>query len=260
MVTYWTSVLRGLARPRSYERQLAPGFPLVGAWWAGERRSNPILPVEMLDLSALGRQGVEALASFCRAQIGLIGSSLAAAAGKQRARFFVEKAATDPLRSAAETAEELDPRTREIMLIRDFRDVACSMAAYSRKMGVLFGPHPDASMPETIRWLSLGAAPGLVEYAQRRGARAHLLRYEELIAQPETTLTRLLEYFGADASPRIVATMIERLAAETGYRAAHATTDSTQDSLGRWRRELDAEEQTVAEELLRPHLDAFGYE
>ena len=260
MVSYWTSVLRALARPRSYDCQLVPAGPPVGTWWIGEQPPNPHLPADALDLPSLGREGVEAVAAFCRSQIGLIGSSLAAAAGKPGAQFFVEKAPTDPVRSVAETSEELDPRTREIMLVRDLRDVACSMVAYSRKMGVPFVPHPDASMPDTIRWLSLGVAAGLVEYAQRRGARAHLLRYEDLITQPEITLTRVLEYFGADAAPHTVETMLERLAAEKMARAAHATTDSTQDSVGRWRRELDAEEQAVAEEHLRPHLDAFGYE
>jgi hypothetical protein len=261
VISYWTSVLRALARPASYERQLAPAGPVIGTWWVGDQPPpGPHLPDEALELPALGREGVQAVAAFCRSRIEVIGSSLAAAAGKPDARYFVEKASTDPVRSTAETSEELDPRTREIVLVRDVRDVACSMAAYSRRTGVSFGPYPDASMQDTLRWMSTSAAAGLADYAQRRSARAHLLRYEDLIMQPETALTDVLEYIGADAAPQTVALMLERLAAETEHRRDHATTDSTKDSVGRWRRELDADEQALAEELLRPQLDAFGYE
>jgi hypothetical protein len=103
-------------------------------------------------------------------------------------------------------------------------------------------------------------AKGLAGYVERRGAGAHVLRYEDLVNEPEATLTGLLEYIGADAAPRTVADMLARLEADRERRETHATTDSTQRSVGRWRRELDADQQALAEELLRPQLDAFGYD
>lgn len=260
VVTYWTSVLRALARPASYERQLAAAGPVEGNWWIGEGPPNPDFAGDPA-LPVLGRAGVEAVASFCRSQIGAVGSSLAEAAGKPGARYLVEKTQVEGVRSAAEVSEELDPRTREIVLVRDFRDVACSMLAYSREKGFAgFGPHDGASMEETIRWLSHNGASGLVEYIERRGDRAHVLRYEDLITHPAAALTQMLDHIGADASPRTVTLMLERLDAEREHRDEHATTDSAQASLGRWRRELDSEQQALAEHLFRPHLDALGYE
>ena len=262
VVSYWTEVLRTLARPASYERQLhRPVDTGAANSWVGAPPLNLELPPDEPALPGLGRTGVEAVAAFCRSQIGLIGSTLAGLAGKPGARYFVEKAQPRWDRSVAEVSEELDPRAREIVLVRDLRDVACSMVAYTGKTGVRgFGPHDSASVEDTIRWLSGTNAANLAGYVEHRGAHAHLLRYEDVIMRPETALTEALEYIGADARPQTVALMLERLAAESERRDVHATTDSVQSSLGRWRRELDAEQQALAEHHLRPQLDALGYE
>ena len=262
VVSYWTAVLRGLARPASYERQLQqPGGPGWVNWWVGAGQPNPEIPRNDPALPFLGREGVEAMAAFCRSQIGRVASSLAAVSGKPGARYFVEKAQIDRVRSVAEVSEELDPRAREIVLVRDLRDVACSMLAYSRRTGVQgFGPQPDSPIEDTIRWLSETNAINLVEYVEHRGAHAHLLRYEDLITRPEAALTDALEYIGADARTQTVAEMLARLGAEGDRRAVHATTDSAQNSIGRWRHELDADQQALAEHHLRPYLDALGYE
>ena len=165
------------------------------------------------------------------------------------------------MRSVAEVSEELDPRSREVVLVRDFRDVACSMLAYSRKLGAqVFGPGSGGTIEDMIRWLSHHGASGLVGYAQRRGDRAHVLRYEDLVTRPEATLTAVLDFIGAGAEEDTVAAMLGALAQERDRAADHATTTSAEQSIGRWRNELDAGQQDLAEHLFRPHLDALGYE
>src|SRR5688500_3651671 len=41
VVTYWLEVLRNLARPDSFMRQVAPGGDLNGDWWLGRRDPRP---------------------------------------------------------------------------------------------------------------------------------------------------------------------------------------------------------------------------
>jgi hypothetical protein len=261
VVTYWADILRFLARPQSYERQLNAGPDLTGDWWAGARPPYPEPPDDAEGLRAVGLSGVEALASFCNSQIGLVTGALASSAGKPGARWFVEKAAPEMLRSTAEVMEELDPRTREVLLVRDPRDMACSMRAYSRKRGFQgFGPSKDASIEDTIRWLSHSGAAGLVEYMQRRGPRLHVARYEDLVGRPRETLISLLEHIGASTDPDTVTEMLARLATERTQRAEHATSDSVQSSVGRWRSELTPAQRELAETLFRPHLEALGYD
>ena len=259
VVSYWADVLRGLARPHSYERQLDAGGSMLGNWWLGQQTAHPGASDDPRAMQAIGEAGVEALAAFCSRQIGLVAGKLAEAAGKPGARHFVEKTEPARSRSTAEIVEEIDPRTRELLLVRDPRDMACSMRAYSRKKGFRgFGPSADASLEDTIRWLSSGTA-GLVDYMERRGRRAHLVRYEELAARPRETLAGVLEHIGADSSPAIVDMMLERLEGEAGRRADHATTDSVTSSVGRWRGEMNEPQQALAEELFRPHLEKLGY-
>jgi hypothetical protein len=261
VVSYWAGVLQALARPASYERQLYPAGGMEGLWWTGERPPHPDFPADEPALPALGRSGVEALASFCRSQIGSAGAALAAAAGKLQARHLVEKAQPHHLRSIAEVSEELDPRSREVVLVRDFRDVTCSMLAYSRRgPSKQFGPGAGATVEDMIRWLSHNGASGLVDYVQRRGDRAYVLRYEDLVTRSEPTLTRLLEFIGADSGSETVTAMLRGLAQERDRAAHHATTSSAEQSIGRWRNELDGDQQELAEHLFRPHLDALGYE
>ena len=81
------SVLRALARPASYERQLDAG-------WTGRRelvvgrsaaRPDPDCPRRARAAGSRPRGGVEAVASFCRSQIGLVGCvTRRGAAGKPR--------------------------------------------------------------------------------------------------------------------------------------------------------------------------------
>ena len=54
--------------------------------------------------------------------------------------------------------------------------------------------------------------------------------------------------------------MLRALAQERDRAAHHATTSSAEQSIGRWRNELDGDQQELAEHLFRPHLDALGYE
>jgi hypothetical protein len=122
-----------------------------------------------------------------------------------------------------------------------------------------FGPGNGATMEDSIRWLGEVSAKGLVEYVARRGDAAHLLRYEDLINRPQPAVTGALRFIGADAAPATVAAMLDALASERTQREVQATTGSARESLGRWRRELDASEQALAEEVLRPQLDALGY-
>jgi hypothetical protein len=54
--------------------------------------------------------------------------------------------------------------------------------------------------------------------------------------------------------------MLEQLAAEDERRADHATTDSPGSSVGRWQRELTAQQKDLAATLFGPHLGPLGYD
>ena len=132
VATYWMGVFRALSDPASYRRQLAPTGTIDGTWWLGEQTPLP-RPIRdpaldpWLDVTAIGE-----LAGVAQQRIERLYSEVAAAQGRPDAAFFVEKYRTD---AVPELMLELYPRAREVMLVRDFRDMIASMFAYNEKRG-----------------------------------------------------------------------------------------------------------------------------
>jgi hypothetical protein len=105
-----------------------------------------------------------------------------------------------------------------------------------------------------------GWADGLVRRLERRGARAHVVRYEDLVRAPAATLEALLGYMEADAGEATVKAMLDVLETEMPELGRHHTSPNASASIGRWREDLDAELQRACERSFGRALAAFGYE
>jgi hypothetical protein len=254
---YWTEVLLALTDPSSYMRQLAPAGSLDRPrWWLGDEGPTPGFDPQRGLQRWLGSDAVASLAEICRARIDALYAEAAAAEGAGQPRYFAEK---HTLRSAAMTAE-LYPRAGEVFLVRDFRDMVTSILAFNRKRGVRgFGEGAADDSLDYVDHLA-GWAEGLVRRLERRRARAHVLRYEDLVLRPRATLEALLEYLGADASEAAIADMLGTLGLEMPQLAQHTTSPDAKSSIGRWQSELDEELKLACERAFGPALEAFGYE
>jgi hypothetical protein len=261
LTSYWTEALRGLAEPASYIQMLRPEL-YPGNWWTGEHRPGP-LPVHLWytnDMTQwLGGDNVEATAQFCQRRIEEFYLELARCEHRSEARYFVEKCWPDEF--TPRTIAELYPEGREIFLVRDFRDMVCSMMDFNAKRGInSFGREQTGSDEEFIYYLR-GSAEQMIESWRSRRERAYLMRYEDLILHPEVALADALRYIGVAADPGTVTGVIE--AANTWLPAAqrdHQTSGSPATSVGRWRRELSVEQQQICEDVFGDILAEFGYE
>jgi hypothetical protein len=86
------------------------------------------------------------------------------------------------------------------------------------------------------------------------------VRYEDLIERPADILQELADYLELDSSPKIVGPMVDALSEGGTAATRHRTTPGADASIGRWRRDLDADAQRKFERALKPGLEAFGYE
>ena len=254
---YWSEVLLALTDPASYLRQLAPAGSLDRPrWWLGDEGPTPGFDPQRGLQRWLGSDAVASVADMCRERIDALYAEAATAASDGPPRWFAEK---HTLRSAAVTAE-LYPRAREVLLVRDFRDMVASILAFNRKRGVRgFGEGAAADPIDYVRRLS-GWAEGMVRRLERRGGRAHVLRYEELALEPRATLEGLLRYLEADAGASTLAAMLDALAEEMPELAEHTTSPDAESSIGRWRTDLDDELKRACEASFGRALEAFGYE
>jgi hypothetical protein len=214
-----------------------PAYPQIEAWYGS------IYP--------------ERLAAFCQQNIDDWYVRVAASQEQPTAVYFAEKHL--PV-EYPRLMWELYGGAREIILVRNFKDVASSILAFNSQRGFeSFGRTGGESDAAFIQRLRFGAER-LLEDWRSRSERAHLVRYEDLVTAPVGTLQPLLEYLHLDATPRTVDGMIQRASENMNQLHQHQTSESPAASIGRWRRDLDPALRTMASEAFDDLLVEFGYQ
>lgn len=147
--------------------------------------------------------------------------------------------------------QELFPDTREIIILRDFRDVFMSVKLFNAKRGyVAFGRENHSSDESYLRHLA-----ALFERMLRRGTASGntvlLLRYEDLIQNEQQELSRVCEWAGV-AYP-------ENISPDDASASRHMTSETQQASIGKWR---NTREQDLVSRIAREYehlLSQGGY-
>ena len=116
--------------------------------------------------------------------------------------------------------------------------------------------------PDPAAWLAEEFRPriaAVVESWKRRRDRALLVRYEDLMTEPQATLTAVLEYLGLDAGAGAVEAMLSGAGRPLPEMDRHRTTASPEASIGRWRQDLDPALAEQCERVLGDAIAALGY-
>lgn len=255
VATYWLGVLSSLTDPVSYRRQVNPTGTLDGTWWLGTEPPLPRRPKDAGLTRWMGVDSVREIAAFCQARIEGFYTAVSAEEGAREPAFFAEKFRPDRI---PDLMWELYPRLREVILVRDFRDMVASMFAYNAKRGRQgFRRDTFESDAEYVVKQIKGSVSGLAAAWTARRDRSHLIRYEDLVGDPEATVTSLLRYLGLDESA--AGEMVAALRARDPETEWHRTTPEPGASIGRWRHDLDPEAKRACEEALSSELRTFGY-
>lgn len=263
---YWLDQLKKVTEPANPFDELRQtsydGHPYTAGsnpmYFAGY---NPYFSESAADLAGL-RDWLEndyVLNSALRSQREIDGfyRRLAIEHRQDRAVYFVEKFLPNHI---PWMVWQLYPQWREIFLVRDFRDVVCSVLHFSSvTASASFGREAAESDEAYIGGLFRESALGLLHAWQVRANRSHLVRYEDLVRRPAETLEPLLRYLGLDAGRATIAGMIERASTPTPELLQHRTTPDNEASIGRWRRDMHPWIQVLTEEFLGEVLRGFGY-
>jgi hypothetical protein len=153
------------------------------------------------------------------------------------------------------------PNGRLIILVRDPRDKFVSQRRFDKKRGFDGGWYLDSNgtlggFLEILKqqlWIStqlLGTFPG----------RATLVRYEDLILDTEQTLRGLLQKLSLESTPAIVDKIIGDIKRENSQFSDHCTAVTPQESVLRWKTDLEEEIAAVFSFVLAEELKTFGYE
>jgi hypothetical protein len=257
VATYWMGVLRSLGDPASYRRQIIPTGTLDGTWWTGADLPLPRRVKDDRLTRWMGVTAVRELAGFCQRRIDGLYLDVATAEGGAAPRFFAEKFRPDRI---PDLMWELYPRAREVILVRDFRDMVASMFAYNAKRGVAgFRRGEYADDADYVVKQVAGGVKGLAATWLARRERAHLVRYEDLVLDPARTVAALLRYLGLDSAGPDADRMVESLTKREPETEGHRTTPDPRASIGRWRQDLAPAVRRACEQALARELETFGY-
>ncbi|HVC61803.1 MAG TPA: sulfotransferase [Acetobacteraceae bacterium] len=180
------------------------------------------------------------LAGAFRSVVNGFYASLAEDQDKAGALFFAEKCQLAGM--ARWFARQMFPATREIALVRDVRDTICSYKS--------FWSHSTA---EAIRLLKL-SCDALMAIRKEQRPDTMFVRYEDMVGEEAATLQRIAAFIG----------IRDFVAADAGAEQAlfqeHGTSKSPAASVGRWKREMSAEEVKNCSGEFAAYLELFGYE
>jgi Sulfotransferase family len=255
VASYWVDAFTQLTEPSSYLRQLFPN-DLRRGWWLGDAGMTPRLDEDPDTRQWLAATNVEELAVVARGRIESFYRHIASRVDRTGATYFVEKCQPRAGLSAPAMLDELYPRAREVVLVRDFRDMICSMFSY--KKGKAFAPRHGQTHEEHVERLGVSAL-SLYNNWHGRTNRAHLLRYEEWVRDPYPTVEALLDYLELDTGARSVEDMVGVLTESGRKLDYHRTTKEQGSSIGRWQRDLDDDQLELVERAFGPALEGFGY-
>jgi hypothetical protein len=258
VASYWIEVMLALSEPASYFRQIAPAGSLDDRdWWLGEGGTPPPGLRDDRIERWMGFEAVRELAEVSQTRIERLYEQIRRSKHERgRPSYFAEKCSL----ALSHLVWELYPRAREIFLVRDFRDMVCSIIAFNRQRGVKgFGREAVESDLDYVESLT-GWAANLKRSFEQRSGRSMLVRYEDLVLDPAPALSDLLEYVEVDHGDQVVAAMLEAVAAELPALAEHPTAAEPRSSIGRWKDELDGDLVEACERAFGPALETFGYE
>lgn len=166
--------------------------------------------------------------------------SLACDQKKAEARFFAEKN-NNVSQNVREFVRFTFGEVKELILIRDPRDILCSHKSY-------FGSALDKAFGEISQ-----ASKTLLSFRNQDARDVRFVIYEELVQDPDAALRRIAEFLNLDLARPLNPDREDRVF------KVHATTDSPIASIGRWRRDLSVEMQERCNDTWRDFLSAFGY-
>ena len=266
---YWMHMVSVFAQPANLVQSSDTDAFSNRRWWIG---ANPFHDDRVYEQPPLAEwfagAHFEETAAFAQRSVDEWYTTLARQQVQPDAVYFAEKHMwPDHL---PRLMHELYSEAREVFLVRDFRDMALSILSFDRKRGFPGFRRPEGvSDIEYVRGVLRQMTLGLVGAWRRRGERAHLVRYEDLVADLGGTLTGLFGYIGLDSSPPTVDSVVAHGATpvldlpgsshEPSQLEAHRTTPDLAASVGRFREEADREFLAACEEAFGEALREFGY-
>lgn len=171
---------------------------------------------------------------------------------KPSSHFYAEKSGSG---HTARLMMELYPDGHEVFLVRDFRDMYCSMVQFSQQRRTDdFGWQPQHA--DEYMEVVAGRVDQLRVSFESRTKTPPVVRYEDLLTKPRDTLQQLLTNMGLAVDSDTIEKMCSVMNKQV---EGHQTSENADASMQRWEKELNRKQRRRINDLLYHSLSTFGY-
>jgi hypothetical protein len=158
--------------------------------------------------------------------------------------------------------EQFSPNSKRVCIVRDGRDVACSYKNLSqKKIDSTYAPNLASDIEKIAsEWVENNT---LIKNEVANGA--HLIRYEDLLLNPVSELSKVCEFLGLEFDPAMLdyyQTEAKQQSEPTEFlqwKSKILEKPDTQN-IGKFKSILSKQEISVFDEVAQHLLDEFGYE
>ena len=215
-----------------------------------------------------GFLGADSRDRFCAETKGALAQATVAAidrfygdvAGDQEkagARYFAEKSLPSLLPDVCR--DVYGERAREIILVRDPRDLFCSAEAFNQKRGSReFGAQFYEDEASWFRFIGRNFVQ-LAARCRRSAGKALAVRYRDLVLDERGAILDILRYLNVSDEKDVVAAIQARLRGADAAFINHRTSPTPADSVSRWRSYRDQSVFRVEDEDYWQAMRTFGY-
>jgi hypothetical protein len=154
----------------------------------------------------------------------------------------------------------LYPQSKALLLVRDLRDLHCSVRSFNQKRGFAsFGYEKSDSEEEFINITERIFRFNQANWKQHP-KQVKLVRYEDMILQPRETLLMITKFLGLDDSPGVIEQVLKETQKDTPNLKQHRTTDDAAQSIGRWKHDLNPKIAELYKTRFGEEMRELGYE
>jgi hypothetical protein len=245
LLTYYAHAFEILTAAGNHQKSLDPTLIFNDTYHLGLNPFNHVnfadtFPRPYMIHDFFEKQSAPIIADAFKAIVSRFYDHAGKSQSKHSAKYFAEKC--EVFNPTRDFTRAVYGKMREIILVRDPRDVFCSYRS--------FWSTPTEQSAQILR----SVRDKMLDFKREASSDSLFVRYEDMVRQPEEVLARISEFLGLD---HVIT--IDPSVEEADFKV-HATSRDSGSSIGRWRSELSSEEFQQFNTDFGEFFEAFGYD
>jgi len=262
VAVYWMHTLKVLTDPADYSFSTVPdGFEINTHTLGHNPYNHPSFierfcePAEMKAWH--GEKQILRYMEFCKENIDEYYNVVEISQKQHDSKYYAEKMLPSRMQDLFYSAYE---DAKEIILVRDFRDLICSAMAFNKRRNTSqFGRQYTDTDEQWIRNIGARGVTKILRSINERKNKILLIRYEKLITSPHETLEIICQYLGLNVTESEIDSILTRSKLTTKSLSFHQTSGDPSKSIERWRDDMDDKTKRLCEDVMGDALVQLGY-